>query len=160
MIGFRGDITENANVEITIYNRKTTSLQFRYQNDMDINRKFGNFSTPSSIVPSSSYQSTVNAALVCVSVYAWGTCTRTIQDYIDNGKKVTVASQSHLMSNLGFLSVVFCIGSVILFFVVFFILNFCTVKFKDHDYEPLSQRLDTGIDKVALINEDFEEDDE
>ncbi|KAG1663115.1 hypothetical protein GQR58_020553 [Nymphon striatum] len=72
MIGFRGDITENANVEITIYNRKTTSLQFGYQNDMDIKRKFGNFSTPSSIVPSSSYQSTVDAALSCVSVYAWG----------------------------------------------------------------------------------------
>ncbi|KAG1681901.1 AP-4 complex subunit epsilon-1 [Nymphon striatum] len=39
---------------------------------MDINRKFGNFSTPSSIVPSSSYQSTADAALACVSVYAWG----------------------------------------------------------------------------------------
>ncbi|KAG1650381.1 Protein FAM98A [Nymphon striatum] len=70
MIGFRGDITEHANVEITIYNRKTTFLQFGYQNDMDISRKFGNFSTPSSIVPSSSYQSTVDAALACVSVYS------------------------------------------------------------------------------------------
>lgn len=105
----------------------------------------------------------VVSGLRFILLWPSGLCSSTMLGYsvgvsTERDQTASATNQSDALFRLKWIAVAFCLGAVILFFVVFSVLQFCSRKNQSHDYEPVPQRLDNGVDKVAPTCQDLEDD--